>query len=195
MSNVGSGPARYVAQAKAYDQDVSGFNSGRLVWVARYFLYQHGQLTYKHFNEAAHLAQQLVTGQNGVSPAGWSSLVVGNAMYSPGAPVGNHLQVAYQWIGPKPVDTPSILPVSFSYLWQPMKDEKRTFFHVTTKMYLALVEYHIHKGFDISSWIHKHAQQLQGWMVIYHQGDKAVVRKSGQTLAYPQPVMIKADSR
>jgi hypothetical protein len=61
-------------------------------------------------------------------------------------------------------------------------------------MALATIEYRTQPGFDIPQWISAHSLQLADWMVIYHQGGKAVVWKNGQTVNYapPMPMAIPA---
>ncbi|MBE7562797.1 hypothetical protein H7F10_07505 [Acidithiobacillus sp. HP-6] len=56
-------------------------------------------------------------------------------------------------------------------------------------MDLTSIEYRIQPGFSIPKWIQVHEADLTsgGWMVIYHQGDHAMVWKDGKTQAYPEP--------
>ena len=196
----GSGSSKKVQGLVAladYNHQVKGFNAGKLFWVARYYPTQQWR---KGLNTASHMA---VTMDPGLIPGTWASGTLGTYLYR----VHSGWWVDHQdglfnwdWVNGKPKVAPDLLPTRLTWTVQPWKKPSQPFYILNSKnakypfMALATVEYRIQPGFDIPQWISAHSTQLAGWMVIYHQGDKAVVWKNGQTVSYapPTPMAIPA---
>ncbi|MHB0889459.1 hypothetical protein [Acidithiobacillus sp.] len=176
-----------------YNRQVQQFNEGNLFWVARYYPTQQWQ---DGLNQSSHLA---ITLDNGLHPATWASGTSGAHLYK----IHYGWWIDFQdgmfdwaWMNGKPKSSPDVLPTRLTWIAQPWRGPQKPFYIVNKKkitypfMALSTIEYRAQPGFDIPQWISAHSTQLADWMVIYHQGDKAVVWKNGQITNYPQPMMI-----
>ncbi len=180
-----------------YNHQVQLFNAGKLFWVARYYPTQQWQIG---LNESSRLAIALA---DDLRPATWASGTSGAHLYRLHDGWWVDLQdgmFEWAWTTGKPKAKPAVLPIRLTWIVQPWHKSKQPFYIVNKKkveypfMALATIEYRIQPRFDIPQWISAHSTQLAGWMVIYRQGDKAVVWKNGQTVSYapPMPMAIRA---
>ena len=183
-----------------YNRQVQRFNAGQLFWVSRYYPNHQWQ---SGINQASHLAVALSSGMN---PAGWASATNGEHLYRIRKGWWERMSdglFEWDWVPltseskPMPESTPAILPKRLVWIVQPWKHSKDPYYMVNSNvsakypfMALATIEYRIQPGFDIPQWISAHSLQLADWMVIYHQGAKAVVWKNGQTVRYAQPTAM-----
>lgn len=195
-----SGTAHGAVAMADYNRQVQWFNTGKLFWVERYYPTQQWVTG---LNTASHMA---ITMDDGLLPGTWASGTVGTHLYR----IDAGWWVDYQdglfnwhwvpWVS-QPKSMPAVLPIRLTWIVQPWKHPKDPYYIVNSNvsakypfMALATIEYRIQPGFDIPQWISAHSSQLADWMVIYHQGDKAVVWKNGQTVRYalPTPMAIPA---
>jgi hypothetical protein len=188
-----SGTAHGAVAMADYNHQVQLFNTGKLFWVERYYPTQQWVTG---LNTASHMA---ITMDDGLMLGTWASGTVGVHLYR----IDTGWWVDYQdglfnwhWVTGKPRKTPALLPARLTWTVQPWKKANQPFYILNQKkveypfMALATIEYRIQPGFDIPQWISAHSSQLADWMVIYHQGDKAVVWKNGQTVSYALPTSM-----
>jgi len=180
-----------------YNAQVRSFNRGQVLWIARYYPDKQWQAG---LNQTSHLA---IAVSDGLHPVGWAGATDEGHLYRIHKgwwDLYSDDLFEWAWLDGAPTVTPKILPTRMTWIIQPWKKAKQPFYIVNKKkieypfMALATIEYRIQPGFDIPQWISAHSTQLADWMVIYHQGDKAVVWKNGQTMHYapPTPMVIPA---
>jgi hypothetical protein len=182
-----------------YNAKVQSFNRGQMLWVARYYPDKQWQAG---MNQTSHLA---IAVSDGLHPVGWAGATDEGHLYRIRKGWRDMISddsFEWAWLDGAPAVTPKILPTRMMWIIQPWKTPSDPYYIVNKApggakwpfMALATIEYRIQPGFDIPQWISAHSSQLADWMVIYHQGDKAVVWKNGQTVSYalPTPMAIPA---
>ncbi|MDD2749915.1 hypothetical protein [Acidithiobacillus sp.] len=194
----GNSKDAFVDQAKIYNAKLTAFNSDKFIWVAHYY----GLPIHKDYewamdvNQSVHTLASLASSEN-VKPLGWSSLGIGNRIYSlsGGFFFPNVGVMKYVFNVPAPQKMPELYPVAYYWINQAWRHPEKAVVVVPgankTEPFTAIaaMEYRIQPGFSIPKWIQAHEADLTsgGWMVIYHQGDHAMVWKDGKTQAYPEP--------
>lgn len=169
--------------------------NGKIFWVAHYV--QDGKNVDDRIDNLAHTA---ILWAGDLEPAGWASGTspkAGNAIYRiDGGSWELNSDASIRWAWNTNAPSLPIVPARMDWIVQSWKNAKKDPFYVVNPhkaaypfMDLTSIEYRIQPGFSIPKWIQAHEADLTsgGWMVIYHQGDHAMVWKDGKTQAYPEP--------
>lgn len=183
-----------------YDHLVHQLNQGKIFWIARYVPDRHNV-----DDRIDNLAHTAILWAGDLEPAGWASGTspkAGDAIYRIHGGVWQSwadANIDWAWEGYKYLLPPTIpiVPARMDWIVQSWKNAKKDPFYLVNPdksasypfMDLTSIEYRIQPGFSIPKWIQSHKADLTsgGWMVIYHQGDHAVVWEDGKTQAYPEP--------
>ncbi|MBE7562188.1 hypothetical protein H7F10_04285 [Acidithiobacillus sp. HP-6] len=172
--------------------------NGKIFWVARYVPDGHNV-----DNRIDNLAHRAILWAGDLEQAGWASGTspkAGDAIYKIHKVSWQNwadANVDWAWEGYDGVaPVIPIVPARMDWIVQSWKNARKDPFYVVNPhkaaypfMDLTSIEYRIQPGFSIPKWIQVHEADLTsgGWMVIYHQGDHAMVWKDGKTQAYPEP--------
>ncbi len=171
------------------------FQHGKIFWVARYV--PDGKNVDERIDNLAHTA---ILWAGDLEQAGWASGTspkAGDAIYRiDGGSWELNSDASIRWAWNTKAPSLPIVPARMDWIVQSWKNAKKDPFYVVNPhkaaypfMDLTSIEYRIQPGFSIPKWIQAHEADLTsgGWMVIYHQGDHAMVWKDGKTQAYPEP--------
>lgn len=190
----GNSKNAFVDQKKLYNATLKELNSGKAIWVMRYYVLPKGieSVWAADVNASVHHLVALSVNQSS-RPLGWASLSIHDKTYRPISDkwFGDSGVFGYQFSGDAPKTMPDIYPIDYYWLDQAWKNPNKAVIvvpgpdksHPFTA--IAAMKYRIKAGFNVPQWIHAHQSALSdGWIVVYHQNHQTLAWKDGQTTAY-----------